>query len=64
MSGQMYLGGKLLKQNQTACVFNTYVCRKMQERKENGKYMSWFIWQWYILLGLPMGRNALAHVTK
>ncbi|KAG2103698.1 uncharacterized protein F5147DRAFT_554864, partial [Suillus discolor] len=49
MSGQMYLGGKLLKRNRTAGVFNAFVCRKMRERKENG---------------LPMGRDALALVTK
>ncbi|KAG2087518.1 uncharacterized protein F5147DRAFT_527619, partial [Suillus discolor] len=49
MSGQMYLGGKLLKRNRTAGVFNAFVRRKMRECKENG---------------LPMGHDALALVTK
>jgi hypothetical protein len=39
MSGQMYLGGKLLKRSRSAGVFNAFVHRKMRERKDNGEYM-------------------------
>ncbi|KAG2113287.1 hypothetical protein BD769DRAFT_1673829 [Suillus cothurnatus] len=35
MSGQMYLGGKLLKRSRSAGVFNAFVRRKMHERKDN-----------------------------